>query len=331
MLLLGTGCASRAAHFRVTHPAALDATPFGSTYTLGPMQGGYSDAASQIRRELEQRIAHSLNPSIRLLVDGAGLTVGGTVIANDYHEEMEAHDSECSRQVEAGRDARGRMQHRTERYRCTWLTRNGSALVRVQLQVLAAATGQVLVSQLYEQRREASTTGLRSPYSDENRAPAPIDGLAILRVLNSEIVDRFSRLILPWQEVVEVELEDCDDEPRCERGFRLVLAGDLAGAEALFGEVIDATAPAAARPDPDSDVVERLAEALYDRGVARGYLGRYAEAVADLAQALRLRPGETAWTAQLAAIRALQQNQEALRQQGAISAGTEDVRSGGAP
>ncbi|MCC7542953.1 MAG: tetratricopeptide repeat protein [Deltaproteobacteria bacterium] len=329
--LLATGCASRATYFRVTHPATLDATAFGNSFAVASFEGGYPQAASQIRRELEQRIAHSLNRSIRLMGQGAGLTITGTVVSNDYQERIDAHSGQCSRRVEAGRDAAGRMQYRTVQYGCTWLTRAGTAVARLQLGVMATQTGQVIVSQMYEQRRDATTSGMRSPYSDENREPPPIDGSSILRTLNSQIVDQFARIILPWQQVVEVELEDCDDDARCERGFHLVRSGDLRGAEGLFTQVIDETAPAAAAPDPDGDTVERLAEALYNRGVARGYQGRYAEAVADLVRAIQMRPNESAWGQQLAAVRTLQHNQEALRRQGAISADTQDVRTGGAP
>ena len=136
-------------------------------------------------------------------------------------------------------------------------------------------------------------------------------------------------MILPWQESVTVEFEDCNGDARCRQGYDLVQAGNLAGAEPIFTQVIGAYQNAAMPVPPNES--EKIGEAFYNRGLTRSYLGQYARAVADLTRAISLRPDETDWQQELQSAQQMSHDQEALRQQGAVANQTQNVQNAGTP
>lgn len=325
LLLCLTGC-PRMAHFTVTHPAMLNVVPYGNTMTVGNVQGP-SQAANDIRLDLQNRIANSLNPSIRLMEGGGGVTLGGSVPVYDYSESIERTARSCTRQVETGANAQGQMQYRTETYTCTTVTRTGRARLQVMLTVTATADGRVLVAQVYRDSDSRSTSAVQSQY--ESAEPDPIDGSGMLHTLTQRNVERFARIILPWPENVAVRYEDCHGVQPCRDGFALVQGGNLAGAEQLFTSVIGANESPAAPVAPDQ--LERVSEAFYNRAVTRGYMGHYAESVADFIRATSLAPNEHRWVEQMVAVQQLQHEGEQLIQQGAVTNATQSVQQAGTP
>jgi hypothetical protein len=323
------GCVSRTATFRVTRPAMLNAAEVGNTMTVAGVttnNPAYLPAAAEIVAELQGRITNSLNRSIRLVAQGGGVIISGTVLANDYLEELNRVPRVCSRQVAVG-VRNGITQYRTDTYPCTDLVRVGTGLSRIRFTLTNGRSNQVIFDQVYEFSQRATTTGIASAY--ENRPPLPIDGDMLVRQARAVNVEHFAHVILPWQEDVTVEFEDCNGDERCRQGFELVRAGNLEAAEPLFTAVIGPYTAAGSAVPPNE--TERVGEAFFNRGLVRTYLGRYTLAVADFTRAIALRPGEEDWTAQLQDAQRQARDQEALRQQGAISNQTQNVQQAGTP
>lgn len=328
-LTVGSGCA-RTATFAVTRPAMLNAAAVGNTMSVGGVAAPTGmpqdlQAAGEIVADLTGRISRSLNPSIRLLASGGGVVVTGAVLGNQYAENIEQNAGTCTRQVPYY--ANGRQQYRSESYACTNLRRVGTASARLQFQVTHGTSQEALFDRTYEDTATTATTGVYSPY--ERRDPPGIDGAGMLHNLRANLVDHFARVILPWQESVTVEFEDCNGDARCRQGYDLVQAGNLAGAEPLFAQVIGAYQNAA-MPVPPNEA-EKIGEAFYNRGLTRSYLGQYARAVADLTRAISLRPDESDWQQELQSAQRMSQDQEALRQQGAVANETQNVQNAGTP
>lgn len=328
-LAASLGCASRAATFRVTRPAMLNAAEVGNTMTVAGIttnSPAHLPAAAEIVAELQGRISQSLNRSIRLLPQGGGVVIAGAVIANDYFEELTRTNRTCSRMVQNGVQ-NGVPQFRNENYPCTDLVRSGVGTSRIQFTLTNGQSNQVIFNQVFDLSQRASTTGIVSAY--ENRPPAFINGDLLVRQARAINVERFAHVILPWQENVTVEFEDCNGDPRCQQGYDLVRGGNLAAAEPLFTAVIaQYAAPGAAVPP---DEAERVGEAFFNRGLVREYLGRHTLAVADFTRAVALRPGEEDWGAQLQDAQRQAREQEALRQQGAVANETQNVQQAGTP
>ena len=327
-LSIGSGCA-RTATFAVTRPAMLNAAAVGNTMSVGGIAAPTRmpqdlQAAGEIVADLTGRISHSLNPSIRLLA-GGGVVITGSVLGNQYAESIEQNAGTCTRQVPVY--VNGQQQYRSESYACTNLRRVGTASARLQFQVTHGTSTESLFDRTYEDSVTTATTGVISPY--ERRDPPQINGGGMLHNLRANLVDHFARVILPWQESVTVEFEDCNGDARCRQGYDLVQAGNLAGAEPLFTTVIGPYQNAT-MPVPPNEA-EKVGEAFYNRGLTRSYLGQYARAVADLTRALALRPDETDWQQELQSAQRMSQDQEALRQQGAVANQTQNVQNAGTP
>lgn len=328
--LTSAGCARRTATFTVTRPAMMNAAAVGNTMQVAGVAAPTGlpqdvQAAAEIVADLSQRITNSLNRSIRLVAQGGGITIGGMVVANNYAEHMERNSRTCTRSVSYM--SQGRTQYRTESYPCTDLRRVGQAVVRLQFTITRGADNAVIFDQTYEDTRNVVTTGIQSAY--ENRFPDAIDGMGLLHNVRVVLVEHFAHVILPWNENVTVTFEDCDGDNACSQAYQQVQAGNLAGAETLYTQLLTPYAnPATQVP---GNLAEKVGEALYNRGLVRMYLGRYATAVADLTRAIALRPDEEDWQQNLQEAQRMSRDQEALRQQGATSNETQNVQQAGTP
>src|SRR4051794_2741090 len=94
------GC-PRQATFRVTHPALINATQVGNTYSVGaiavdPQYVTFPESADELRMDLAQRIQNSLNPSVHFMPMGGGLTVMGNLIQLQYRESISENAHTCS-------------------------------------------------------------------------------------------------------------------------------------------------------------------------------------------------------------------------------------------
>ncbi|MEZ4392446.1 MAG: tetratricopeptide repeat protein [Polyangiales bacterium] len=327
---LSSGCARRTATFTVTRPAMVNAAAVGNTMQVAGIAAPTGlpqdiQAAAEIVSNLTQRISNSLNRSIRLVTQGGGITIGGMIVANQYSERIERSNRTCTRSVPYR--SGNTTQYRTESYQCTDLRRIGQAVVRLQFTITRGADNAVIFDQTYEDAANVVTTGIRSPY--ESRDPNPIDGMGLLFNTRNTLVEHFAHVILPWNENVTVTFEDCDGDALCTQAYQQVQANNLAGAEALYTQLLTPFAnPAQAVP---GNMAEKVGEALYNRGLVRMYLGRYSTAVADITRAIALRPDESDWQQNLEEAQRMSRDQEALRQQGATSNETQNVQQAGTP
>ncbi|UJR86169.1 Hypothetical protein I5071_82510 [Sandaracinus amylolyticus] len=301
---LAVGCGSRA-RFEVVRPALLDASQVGNTFSVQPFNGVDPNAAYQVQTMLQQRIANSLNPAIRLLAAGGGIIVTGDVMDFSYREDFSTAQTTCSRSVQYT-DANGRQQTRTENYPCVQTTRWGNASASVRFVVMVANTGQVVFDRTYQDALQSST-------SATNGRPAPIDGRGMLESMIGSFVGQFARVILPWPDTVEVAFTDCGGADGCGQAFDLVRAGNLQGAEQVYTQILGPYDDASAQLNPeDADIVSKT---LFNRGVIRAYTGSYELGMQDLQRAIAIRPGEQQWQEELAQIEQLAAEQEALASQ----------------
>jgi hypothetical protein len=296
-----TGCA-HTVDFTVLRPAMLNIQPSGGTVTVGDIEAnGHPEAAADVANELRTRVAHSLNPKIRLLAEGGAVVVDGGVLANGYQEHTETVSQTCTRTVDDGTDANGNAQSHTETYDCSYDVTIGVGTARIGFRVLDRATHAVLFAQSYD--RSGSVT-----------SPSSSDVVGLMHGLRASTVEQFAKVILPYQEVVTEKFKDCDSDARCKKGFEMIKAGNYPAADALFTQVIG---PYTAGAVP-SENAKQISEAFYDRGVTRAYQQRYAEAEADLSRALVLQPTQKRWPEELASVQAMERERQTLREQGAV-------------
>jgi hypothetical protein len=300
---LGTGCASRTVQFDVVRPAIMNLQPSGNTLSVGTIAAnGRPQAAAEVSGELQYRIAHSLNPSIRLLSSGAApIEVDGAVLADTYSEHTETVSQTCSRTVDDGTDANGNAQSHTETYDCSYDITVGDGTSQLRLRVVTADDHRVLLDQIYT--RSASVN-----------SPSKADAAQLMHRVRMDAVDQFAKVILPWRDTVAERFKDCDGDDRCKKGIELVKAGNLSGAEASFSQVIGSYDTGGFVLDKDT---QRIGEAFYDRAVVRAHLDLYGDAVTDLQKALKLQPKRAKWPQELASIQQMARDRQALREQGA--------------
>jgi hypothetical protein len=322
----GGGCA-RTATFAVTRPAMLNAAQVGNTMTVGGIAAPTGmpqdvQAAAEISADLSNRIAHSLNPSIRLLAQGGGVVITGAVLSNEYGERIEQVNRTCTRTVSVGNG-----QFRAEPYPCTDIRRIGQAHARLQFQVTHGQNGQVLFDQSYEDTATQTTVGIRSPY--ERRDPPGIDGFGMLHAVRAGLVNNFARVILPWQESSPWPSRTATATRGVARATTSCAGATWRAPSPCLPRCWASTPRRARRCRPTWP--RSIGEAFYNRGITRSYLGRYAQAVADLTRAIALRPNESDWQQELRTPSNMARDQESLRQQGAVQNETQNVQQAGTP
>jgi hypothetical protein len=302
VMTLGTGCAARTVEFDVTRPAMINLQPLGTTMRVGTIEAnGQAEAAADVAGELQNRIAHSLNPSVRLQGEGAAVEIDGAILGSGYSVQSETVSQTCSRTVDDGTDPSGIARSHDETYDCSSTQDVGTGQSTIQLRI-RAGTGdrRVLFTQVYVR-------------SGKVGSPSAKDQAKLMHDLRAATVEEFARVILPWKDKVSERFKDCDGDSRCKKGLDRVKEGDLPGAEALFTQVIGAYEAGGAVSEKQS---KQIGEAFYDRGVTRAHQGRYTEAIADLLRAIGLQPKRAKWPQEVASVQQLEKDEQALRAQG---------------
>lgn len=318
-LLLGAGCAPDAV-FRVVHPAALPTADYGNTYSIGAFDGVNPMAAGAYRQLVMRAIQQSLNAQIRL-GSGNGMLITASVSNDVFDSSVHREDAVCNCAYANGTDPQGQRQYVYQNTPCMAFVRDASGTSTVTFTVTDASSGQTIFSQDFSAANRWSARALSAPNcqnappNDQYRArDAPmIDRSGPMMSLYEQNAGAFSRVILPWSENVSVDLEDCDRDARCNQAKSLLRAGNLDGALALYDQILapydDASVPVPA------NMAERVSEALYNRGVVRGYSSDYIRAQLDLERACQMRPDESDWSAEFGRIQQLALEQEQLTRQ----------------
>jgi len=320
--LLLAGCAHHV-RFTVVRPAMLDASEAGNTFDV-QVRTGRPDAAADIESQLRERFARSLNPAIRLIGQGGAVIVVGDIVRHDAMSEVVADATSCTRNVPYRDPRTGRMTTRSENYPCTVFYRSGNASLEVRFQVVLAASGRVVFDRIYPRGTSDRVAG---GTVDGHVASGPVyEGMipygarppelsfeGWFAVARSQVVAEFARVVLPYEDEVTVEFSDCGAAEGCDAALDLLEAGDLAGAERLYTEILSGyDNPSLAVPPED---VEIVADTLFNRGIVRAYLGSFEIALEDLHRAVELAPEEELFQRELANVDALAEESDALRRQ----------------
>jgi tetratricopeptide (TPR) repeat protein len=302
MLCCASACARRTAELSVVRPALINAAPFGNQYEVRAFDGD-PVAAAFIGRALRARIVQSLNRSIVLVEQGGGLAISGEIGRLEYSEREERERATCYRTEGSG------SSQQTVSYACTRPVRVGTLAALVEFRVAVASSGQVLFARAYEASRSARVEGAPGAITVSPEA-VTLDARAMRDDALEELVERFSRVILPWRQTVEVTFEPCDGDARCDQGYQAVQAQRLDVADALFTRVLEADRGAVAHEQRT-----RVADAYYNRAMVRLIQGQFGPAFMDLQRALQLDPQRELFRQRFQLLENLARDQEALRQQ----------------
>jgi hypothetical protein len=326
LLCCASACARRAAELSVVRPAVINAAPFGNRYEVREFDGD-PVASAYIGRALRARIVQSLNRSIVLVEQGGGLAISGSIGRLEYGEREERARATCSRtegtsntqrtdtsfswgQAASGSRTEGTSNtQRTVSYECTRPVRVGTLAALVEFRVTVTGSGEVIFARSFETSRTARIEGLPGAVSVSPNE-GTIDAGALRDDALEELVERFSRVILPWRQTVEVTFETCDGDARCDQGYQAVQAQRLDVADALFTRVLEADRGAVA-----AEQRTRIADAYYNRAMVRMIQGQFGPAFMDLQRALQLDPQRELFQQRFQLLENLARDQEALRQQ----------------
>ncbi|MBK7156564.1 MAG: hypothetical protein IPH72_33165, partial [Sandaracinaceae bacterium] len=297
LAVLSTGCAPDAV-FRVVHPAMVPTGEYGNAYTMGSFDGVNPSAPATYRQLVTAHIQQSINPAIHLS-NGDGLIISASVTDDTFDVTARRQDASCNCAYDNG-VLNGQRQYVYRPTPCISLVTEARGRSVVTFNVTDARTSTTVVSHTFTSSDSWTESALTAPNcqnvppNDQYRAQNPP---AIGRQEMSSLYERnaadFARVILPWSEEVEVDLEDCDGDPRCGTARERLRGQDLEGAVRLYDEVL------AGYSDPATPVgeddLERVSEALYNRGVVRGYSSDFIGAQLDLERACQMNPSETDW------------------------------------
>lgn len=320
-------CATdRGARIRYMHPSPL--SRWGNRIRVEPFE---NEGSSGVSRMIEQRVRQS--GAFQMVGEGAQMAIVGEVHDNGASpEQVTSRPFTCTRQVPEQRTRQvpvvipglqPRVELRTEQYTemvpqpyaCTQLVRSTEARFSMRVRINARTRPiHVVFDRRFDLNDRQETLGLAGS-DGQDQPPPPVDGDGLLRSLHERAAQRFAQEALPTVDAAEVTFADCGD-PRCEQGLALVRSNDLAGAERLFGEAAGQLSRAT---DPTSR--RRLAAALYNRGLVRGYTNQLAEGIDDLRLAIAGDATQTAWQQQLMALQDLQTEIEAARFRGETPGG----------
>lgn len=187
------------------------------------------------------------------------------------------------------------------------------ANVTASVQLVELATSRVLSAQTFDGAAEDTNE------SSEGRPEAPDQHELMTRAYTS-LLHQVSKLILPWNETVEVLVYD-DDKWNLKTGAKMMKAGDFSAAIAHFESVLGE------HDDPSEKDYEKLHyKALHNLGTALTYAGRPDAAMVPFEASLRAKPQDVTSEA-LATARKIAGLQQAFRLQElqAVSVNTGDA------
>ncbi len=197
-------------------------------------------------------------------------------------------------------------------YACTQLVRSVTARARLRISVNALTRPiRQVYGRAFSVEDTARTTGLEGSDA-EDHAPPPIDSAALLRDVEERTAQAFLDDVLPRSEAVEVDFGECG--PRCDVAVSLARRGDLTSAARTFGQVVEELEATPARlqtPEHRS----RLAAALFNRGVVRGYTDDLPHGLADVQRAIQL-GAQPSWHPHLQRLQSLQAERQRARFRG---------------
>lgn len=238
-----TSLLSDSERFTLVSPdAAAAPTTTAPTSTISSTDGG-------------TEVADTPDPRIGMAV------VKGSVVTAGYNERMDSKSAKCGDKT------------------CTTRTRFGTAAVTVNLALVDAVTGEILVQKTVEDRKEAKTKAT-------NAQPPSIDGQALLDEASRTVAGQFFATISPHVVQEQVFFETDGKAKSLKEGANRAMSGDLEGAIEAFE---DGLAQAQSKKDEKA-----IAKARFDLGLARVIAGQYDEGL-ELLQASQRPKSKKSW------------------------------------
>ncbi|MFL5379423.1 MAG: tetratricopeptide repeat protein [Myxococcales bacterium] len=151
----------------------------------------------------------------------------------------------------------------------------GEMTVRATFRLVDVSTGQTVVTETYEEKRSDTSNAV-------DRRPDPIDKQRLARSARAELVERFLKAVLPYQEYVTAAFQTDSDLKELDRGIGFAEQGEWKKAEEAFGAAV---ANLTKSPDPDR---KKLAKAYWNLGLAYEYAGDYDKATQTVRKAYEL-------------------------------------------
>lgn len=168
--------------------------------------------------------------------------IEGSILQAEYSEREDSQSSKCGDKT------------------CVTRTRIGTAVVTVDLRLVDAATGEVLVRKTLEDRKETKT-------SARDGSPPSIDGNALLDEAARKVAGDFFATVSPHVVSETVFFETDNAAKSLKEGANRAMSGDLEGAIAAFEEGLE---QAVTKEDDAA-----IAKARYDLGLALVIKGEY--------------------------------------------------------
>ena len=141
----------------------------------------------------------------------------------------------------------------------------GEFYVRANFKIVDVATGRLIVSKTYEEKRDDTNRGL-------DRRPEPIDRNALERSARAAVVDRFMKSIVPHQEFMYANFQKDSDIPQLEGGIGWAERGEWKKAQDAFNDAVQSAEKNVKLKSP------QVAKAYWNLGLAYEYAGDYDKA-----------------------------------------------------
>ncbi len=315
---LALGCGTVLVRVPVMRPAEINMAPYSSVGLGQFAYSGNTNGAGAVGGLLEQELVnanrfqvvdrqrmdavmHELRLSASDLADPSSAAklgkqvTAGALIFGDVSENYQEQDTE-----EHSQDKDNKPH--------TDFKRRGTANVRATFRVVDVASGRLLISKQYAEKREDS-------HSARDKKPEPIDREQLLIAGRAEVVSRFMKAIVPHQEFANANFQKDGDLPQLEGGIGWAERGEWKKAQETFNGAI---ADAEKNPKIKS---ETLAKAFFNLGLSYEYAGDYDKAQKMVEKAQQL-SGNNDYLREIDNIRQLQADQKKLAEQTAPPAGT---------
>lgn len=302
-------CASSYLQVPVTRPAEVNLTDFNKI-AIGEISGNHGeDLAEEITSSLFQskrfevldrqnltRLMKEHNLDLSGMVDtknsaeigkfvGAAALVFGRVSNYDYKEEFTSRDWET-------KSKKGKVT------RHTTYTRKGVATIEASLQITDLTTGKILAIKNFSE----SNTKTKE---ETDEKPGKIDSKKLLNKCRKDIVNKFMKMIAPYQEIVKVKLLKDSKMPELERGISMAKIGEWKEAKELFQKAVNAY---------DGDSSKDYDKAWYDLAIAYKYTNEFDLAEEAVKNAYKTNPDED-YAKELKKIRKAREQYEKLQEQ----------------
>lgn len=297
-----SGCGEQVT-FNVLSPAKVNVKKLAgtgdSTVSVGEWKsdGGHDMQAQEIKQYLREAITNAEGGVVKFADSNGVVRLDGTLSEHSYNEEVTRQQQKCTRR-EGGKNVD---------YSCTVITRKGN--VRVRASMNAVGRDGNTLSAVTEPCEQTETT------SATDAEPQHIDPEPIFLNCRRTIAAAFARNVVPYRVNVTKPWFKCGAaNDHCKGALAQLRAGNFDQAKDLLdqGQKLVASDP------------EALAGVEWGLTLIAEFSSNYADAEDHAKRASQLKPTETAFAAELGAIREREKQNKELEDQGVHQTGGEE-------